>query len=164
MSLKIETGEKNEILRKKSEPVSVIDKKTAKFIKDMVKAMKEEKGVGLAAPQVGVNQRIIIVTLDGDIIVPMVNPDIIDHSDETEFGEEGCLSLPGKWGQVERYREIIVQFKDLKGEKRILKLEKFNARVVQHEIDHLDGILFTDYLKAEDNILNVMNQNMTERL
>jgi peptide deformylase len=113
---------------------------------------------------VGVSERVIIVFFDGKMTIPMINPEIISHSDETEFGEEGCLSLPGKWGQVERYREILVQFKDWKGEKRVLKLEGFNARIVQHEIDHLDGILFTDYLKAEDNILNVINQNETERL
>jgi len=164
MTLKIETGEGNEVLRKKSGIVTAVDKKILKLIKDMEKAMKEEKGVGLAAPQVGVNKRLIIVLLDNKITVPMINPDIIDHSNETEYGEEGCLSLPGKWGQVERYKQIVVQFRDTKGEKRVLKLEGFNARVVQHEIDHLDGILFTDYLKTEDNILNVMNQREIERL
>ena len=164
MSLKIETGEGNEVLRKKSENVSAIDKKIMKLIKDMEKTMKGEKGVGLAAPQVGVSKRLIIVLLDNKITVPMINPDIIDHSNETEYGEEGCLSLPGKWGQVERFKQIAVQFIDSKGTKRVLKLEGFNARVVQHEIDHLDGILFTDYLKTEDNILNVMNQKEIERL
>ena len=164
MSLKIETGENNEVLRKKSEPVRAVDKKILKLIKDMVKAVKDERGVGLAAPQVGVNKRLIIVFLDNKITVPMINPDIIDHSNETEYGEEGCLSLPGKWGQVERYKQIVVQFRDAKSEKRLLKLEGFNARIVQHEIDHLDGILFTDYLKTEDNILNVLNQKEIERL
>jgi len=164
MSLKIETGEENEILRKKSGNVSAIDKKIIKLVKDMEKAMKAEKGVGLAAPQVGVNKRLIIVLLDNKITVPMINPDIIDHSYETEYAEEGCLSLPGKWGQVERFKQIVVQYIDSKGAKRVIKLEGFNARVVQHEVDHLDGILFTDYLKAEDNILNVMNQKETERL
>jgi len=164
MALKIETGENNEILRKKAEQVGVIDKKILKLIKDMEKSMKDEKGVGLAAPQVGVSKRVIIILFDGKMAIPMINPEITSHSDKTEYGEEGCLSLPGKWGQVERYREILVQFKDWKGEKRALKLEGFNARIVQHEIDHLDGILFTDYLEAEDNILNVINQNETERL
>jgi peptide deformylase len=164
MSLKIETGEENEVLRKKSGNISAIDKKILKLIKDMEKAMKEEKGVGLAAPQVGVNKRLIIVLLDNKITVPMINPDIIDHSNETEYGEEGCLSLPGKWGQVERFKQITVQYRDIKGEKRLLKLEGFNARIVQHEIDHLDGILFTDYLKTEDNIMNVLNQKEIERL
>jgi peptide deformylase len=164
MTLKIETGEGNAILRKKSESLSLIDKKISKLIKDMEKAMKEEKGVGLAAPQVGVNKRIIIVFMDGKSVIPMINPEIIDYSKETEFGEEGCLSLPGKWGQVERYRQILVQYKDEKGDKRVLRLEGFNARIVQHEIDHLDGILFTDYIQVSSDVLNMMTQDQTERL
>lgn len=162
--LKIETGTENEILRKKSEPVLSIDKKILKLIKEMGIAMKKQKGVGLAAPQVGINQRLILVTLDNKIVVPMINPKIISHSDFVEFGEEGCLSIPGKWGQVRRYSEIIVEYLDEKEDKKILKLNSFNARVVQHEIDHLDGILFIDYLDAEDNILNVMNQKGIEML
>jgi len=164
MSLTIETGDQNTVLRKKSEPVKVITKKTAKLIKEMGKTMKAEKGVGLAAPQVGENSRIIVTLLNGKNVVPMINPEIIDHSDKTDIGEEGCLSLPGQWGNVERYHEITVKYQDEKGQERILKLEGFNARVVQHETDHLDGILFTDYLDAEDNLLNVMSQRETERL
>ncbi len=164
MSLTIETGEENEILRKKSKEVKKIDKKLLKFIKEMDKSMKSEKGVGLAAPQVGKNIRLIIVLLNNEIVIPMVNPKITTHSDNVESGEEGCLSLPGIWGQVKRYKEITVQFLDVKGEKRMLKLEGFNARIVQHEIDHLDGILFTDYMDAEDALLNVMNKKEIERL
>lgn len=164
MTLKIETGQDNKILRKKSEVVKKIDKKTVKFIKEMEKEMKAEKGVGLAAPQVSKNIRIIVTLLNNENMIPMINPEIIDHSDEVVMGEEGCLSLPGVWGRVKRYKEITVQFQDLKGEKRILKLEDFNARIVQHEIDHLDGILFTDYLDAENTLLNVMNQQEIERL
>ena len=164
MSLKIQTGQGNEILRKKSRSVKVIDRKILKLIREMGRAMKSEKGVGLAAPQVGESLRIIVVLLDGKNTVPMINPDITDHSYETECGEEGCLSLPGKWGQVQRYKTILVKYIDEKGEKRILKLEGFNARVAQHEIDHLDGILFTDYLKIEDEIQDVLFQKEVERL
>lgn len=164
MRLQIETGDGNEILRKKSTPVKEVDKKILKLIKDMEVSMADEKGVGLAAPQVGVNKRVIIVTLDDKKIMPMINPEITDHSGETICGEEGCLSLPGIWGQVERYQQIVVKFLNEKGHKMILKLDNFNARVVQHEIDHLDGILFTDYMKTEDGLLNVMMQKETERL
>lgn len=164
MTLTLETGENNEILRSKSTPVKIIDKKLQKFIRDMGETMTAEKGVGLAAPQVGLNKRLIVVLLDNKIIVPMVNPEITMHSDELDFGEEGCLSLPGEWGQVKRYRTIRVQFQDEKGERRQLQLDDFNARVVQHEIDHLDGILFTDYLETEDNLLNAMNHREIERL
>ncbi|MBU1017418.1 peptide deformylase [Patescibacteria group bacterium] len=164
MTLKIETGKENEILRTMSVPVKTIDKKILKLLKEMGKSMKEEKGVGLAAPQVGHNIRMILVLLDNKILVPMINPQITAHSDATDMGEEGCLSLPGIWGNVGRYHEITIEYQDEKGAKRILKLECFNARVVQHEIDHLNGVLFTDYLDAEDSLLNVMSQKETERL
>ena len=84
----------------------------------------------------------------------MINPEITSHSSETVCGEEGCLSLPGQWAEIDRYKEITVQFLNEKGEKRSLKLDKLNARIVQHEIDHLDGILFTDYLNNLNNVLN----------
>ena len=164
MNLKIQTGTENEILRQKSKSVNSVDKKILKFIKDMEKFMKKSKGIGLAAPQVGVGKRIILVTLGEKKVVPMVNPEILTHSDITEFAEEGCLSIPGKWGQVRRYKEITVQFLDKKNQSKTLKLDGLNARIVQHEIDHLDGILFTDYLDAEDSALNVMSQKETEIL
>ncbi len=164
MALSLETGEDNEILRKKSKPVQSVDKKLLKFIKEMEVAVKKEKGVGLAAPQVGLNQRIIVVLLDNKKVVPMINPEITSYSDEIALGEEGCLSLPGKWGQVKRYQAINVKYLDERGGMKHVKLEDFNARVVQHEIDHLDGILFTDYLNAEESLLNVMHQPETERL
>ncbi len=164
MPLTIETGEANETLRNKSKPIKTIDKKTTKLLKAMEKCMKKEKGVGLAAPQVGQNIRMVLVLLNNKNLVPMINPEITSHSSATDVGEEGCLSLPGQWGNVERYHEITVACQNEKGEKRTLKLEGFNARVVQHEIDHLDGILFTDYLDAEDSLLNVMRQGETERL
>ena len=164
MKLKIETGDINEILRKKAAPVKTVDKKILKLIKDMEVSLFEEKGVGLAAPQVGVSQRVILVLVDGKKVMPMINPEITDHSDKTEYGEEGCLSLPGKWGQVQRYKQIIVKFQNEKGQNMMLKMDDFNARIVQHEIDHLDGILFTDYLNEEDNMLNLMRQKESERL
>ena len=163
MALEIETGENNEILRKKSGRIKAIDKKILRLIKDMEKILKKEGGVGLAAPQVGESIRLILVLLDSKNLIPMINPEITAHSEETEYAEEGCLSLPGQWGDVKRYKKITVSYLDTKGEKRTLKLKKFNARVVQHEVDHLDGILFTDYLE-EAHFLNVMEQKEIERL
>ena len=157
MLFSIETGTENEILRKKSELINSIDRTILKLIKDMKATMKKEKGIGLAAPQVGFNVRVILVTLDNKSVVPMINPKIILHSNATEFGEEGCLSVPGKWAQIKRYSEITVEYLDEKGSQQTLKLNELNARVVQHEIDHLDGILFTDYLESENNILNIID-------
>lgn len=144
MPLKIELGEDNPILRRKSEPIKIIDKKLKKFIKDMIATMKDAKGVGIAAPQVGVNERVCIVTLDGKKPMAMINPKITLVSKEKVWGEEGCLSLPDRWGEVERHQAITVTYTDEKEKQVTLKLKDFNARVVQHEIDHLDGILFID--------------------
>lgn len=145
MILKLELGKDNPILRKKSKPIKSIDKKLKKFIKDMIATMHEAKGVGIAAPQVGVNDRLCIVTLNDKKVVPMINPEIIYKSDEKEWGEEGCLSLPKEFGDVERSKEITVTYLDESENQITLKLKDFNARVVQHEIDHLDGVLFIDY-------------------
>lgn len=148
MQLSLQTGTENEILRKISVPVRQITKDIRNFAKDMVKAMDREGGVGLAAPQVGRNIRLIICKLNpgekNEVIVPMVNPELVEISEECEEGEEGCLSLPEVWGKVVRPTFITLKYQTLKGESRILELDHFNARIVQHEIDHLNGILFTD--------------------
>ena len=152
--LEIIYGADNPILRKKSVPVKTIDKKLVKYIKEMKVAMKKAKGVGLAAPQVGNNIRLALVTINKKVM-PIINPEIISKSEEIELGEEGCLSLPGVWGKVNRHKAITLKYQDEKGDEKILKLKDFNARVVQHEIDHLDGILFIDYLEKSEEVLGV---------
>lgn len=105
-------------------------------------------GCGLAAPQVDVLKRVIVILLnqqtDQEVILPMINPEIVFHSELTKIDTEGCLSVPDYFDEVERYAEIVVKFLDKKGREQMLKLTDLNARVVQHEIDHLDGILFVD--------------------
>lgn len=153
--LKVETGTANQILRQISQPVKKIDKNISKLIQNMEQTMFEDNGCGLAAPQVGVHQRIIVVLLnqqtDQEIVLPMINPEIVFHSKETNLDTEGCLSVPGVFDVVKRWDEIVIKFLDKKGREQMLKLNDLNARVVQHEIDHLDGILFVDKLveKAE---------------
>lgn len=165
MILKIETGQENPILRKKSEIIREVTKKTMKLIKDMEKTMIEAKGVGLAAPQVGVNLRLILITLDNKKVMPLINPKIISFSEETAVDEEGCLSLPGMWGKVRRPREITVEFQGVKGQKMTMNFEEFEARELQHEIDHLDGVLFTDYLEEGDITLsNVSAESEVDRI
>jgi peptide deformylase len=150
--MKVETGTENEILRTKSKPVPAITGELRSFILDMIKTMDAEEGVGLAAPQVGRNIRLIICKINptekNEVIIPMANPTLLSLSEETEKGEEGCLSVPGTWGQVVRHKTILVRYTDLKGKEMTLELTDFNARIIQHEIDHLDGVLFTD--KATD--------------
>ncbi|MBU1992228.1 MAG: peptide deformylase [Patescibacteria group bacterium] len=142
--LKIQTGAKNEFLRKKSEPVKVISKEIVKLAADMKDIVANEKGLGLAAPQVGQNIRVIVVQIE-KMHIPMINPEITQKSKKTEVCEEGCLSLPGKYLNISRACDITVKFLDHKGNEQILKLSKINARVVQHEIDHLNGVLIVDY-------------------
>ncbi len=149
----IETGEDNPVLRAKAKPVARVDKSIKKLASNMIDAMKESDGMGLAAPQVGISKRIVIVLLnyntDHEMIVPLINPEITYFSDDTGKAEEGCLSLPGIYKQVERSKQIRLTYTDTKGKEKMLVLEDMNARVVQHEIDHLDGILFIDRVEKQ---------------
>lgn len=113
----------------------------------MVKTMIADEGVGLAAPQIGQNIRLIIVlTKDGPEI--MFNPKITKTSLRSVWGEEGCLSIPKTFGQVKRKKNVRCEYIDIKGQKRVVDAADMVARIIQHEVDHLDGILFID--KAKD--------------
>lgn len=153
--LKVETGLNNEILRTRSEEIKPNEiKKYEKLGNEMLKYIKDPKNgwVGLAAPQVGVNKRLVIVSLlkdrdDEDFkTVIMINPEILEHSETTDKEEEWCLSVPGATGKVERFLSIKLKYLDTKAKEKILKLSGVSARIVQHEIDHLNGELFVDKL------------------
>ena len=138
------------LLREKSEKIG-LEKIKANGLKelcaDMIKTMKEKDGVGLAAPQVGKNIRLIAInTKDGPKI--MINPKIMNKSWAKEWNEEGCLSVPGVYGKVRRNKKINCVYLDKKGQKTKIQAEGLLAFVIQHETDHLDGILFID--KAKD--------------
>ena len=148
--LKIVTGEENPILRAVSTEVKTFNSELKSFAKQMKEAMIKAKGLGIAAPQVGKNIRIFIVTLnygsENEMMIYMVNPKILKFSTETEVAEEGCLSLPGVYGNVERSIIVSVEFYNLDGARQEIELEGLNARIVQHENDHIDGVLFVDKL------------------
>ncbi len=146
------TGETTAVLRTVAEPVTEVNQDILDLAKEMRKTMKAEKGVGLAAPQVGVSQRIILATID-KVVMLMVNPQIVSFSADTDICEEGCLSLPGQWGKVSRAKRIKLTFIDENGDEVNTELSDLNARVVQHEIDHLNGILFTDRLVKESAVM-----------
>ena len=135
-----------------SAPVATIDDATRRLIDDMVSTMYAAPGVGLAAPQVGVRKRIIVVDpTDGEgnpRLVRMVNPEITARSDELVEHEEGCLSLPEFYEILERPRAIEVRFLDADGGQRSLATDGLLARCIQHEMDHLDGVIFVDRLSA----------------
>ncbi len=134
------------ILRTKAEPVADITDDVRTLITDMFETMYAEDGVGLAAPQVGIGQRVIVVDPRDEGVEPfaLVNPQIQSASDETEKGEEGCLSLPGLKELVDRSTTVVVTGLSDAGEPVTIEAEGLLARILQHEIDHVDGILFID--------------------
>lgn len=140
------------ILRRKAKSVDRFDGDLQKLIDDMVDTMREAPGVGLAAPQVGISERIIVVeyALDDSKedapkkLFTMLNPEIKEMSAETELGIEGCLSVPGFQGEVERSLAITVKGLNRHGQPMKVKAKGWLARIFQHEIDHINGIVFTD--------------------
>jgi len=144
--MEILTGENNKTLKQKSLPVKHIDAGARKLIEQMKEVMKQNNGVGLAAIQVGEPTRIIICEID-DKFYTLINPEITKFFSKTSVMEEGCLSLPNIYGEVERPEKIIVKAIDFDGKKVKIKAFGLLARVIQHEIDHLDGILFIDKAK-----------------
>ena len=136
----------NPVLSKKAEPVVKITQKELRLIQDMIDTMYQEDGVGLAAPQVGVSKQIIVVSPNakwGEERV-YINPEVIESSEEQEVGLEGCLSVPGISCEVRRPKQIRLKATDSKGLKLLEEFQSFPARVIQHEIDHLNGILLID--------------------
>lgn len=136
------------VLRKKCKRVRKIDKKIKKLVVDITQTMKKNQGIGLAAPQVGVLKRAITVQTDlkDQRILVLVNPKILKKSKETETGEEGCLSFPDIFLKIKRAKKIEIEGLDINGKKVKIKAQGLLARVFQHEIDHLDGILFFNRL------------------
>ncbi|NTV89138.1 MAG: peptide deformylase [Clostridiales bacterium] len=133
----------DEVLRKKSREVEIVDDKIVTLLKDMADTMYgTNNGVGLAAPQVGVLKRVVVIDI-GDGLLELVNPVVKSASGEQKY-VEGCLSVPGIWGEVTRPENVEVEALDGKGKKRVIKADGMLAVVLSHEIDHLDGILFKD--------------------
>lgn len=157
----------NDVLRKKAHTVTKFDDELRALIDDMVETMRDAPGVGLAAPQVGILQRLVVIEY-GDVedetvppkLYAVVNPEITRMSNEKEMGVEGCLSIPGFVGDVERSTAIVVKGQNRNGQNVKYKLDGWVARIFQHEIDHLEGVLFTDLAEeiwqpSEDYVDNV---------
>lgn len=134
----------DEILKKKSKEVEVIDEKLKILIEDMIETLHKYNGLGLAAPQVGVLKRVVVIDLyeEGDLFV-LINP-IIKKEKGKQIVDEGCLSFPNKFAKVERPEEVEVEFLNENGEKMKLKATGLLAQAISHEIDHLNGELFID--------------------
>ena len=138
------------ILRKISEPISVVNSETKKLMDDMLETMYAAPGIGLAAIQIGILKRLVVIDISKETEkrqpIFLVNPEIIYRSKETSVYEEGCLSLPGQFAEVERPAECSIKYVDYFGKEKELKANGLLATCIQHEIDHLNGILFIDYL------------------
>ena len=142
--------EPNAILRKKSLPVDKVDKNLQKLMDDMLETMYAAPGIGLAAIQIGVAKRVIVIDIEQKEgqkkPIFFVNPEIIEKSKNNSIYEEGCLSVPGQFAEIERPDCCHVRYLDYDGVKKKIKARGMLATCIQHEIDHLEGILFIDYL------------------
>ena len=142
------------ILKKKAEKVMVVDDSIRQLLNDMLETMYADAGVGLAAPQIGISKRIVVIDVEQQDIEQdelikgnplfLVNPEIIWHSDEIVCGEEGCLSVPGQRAEVERYAQVKVHYIDKEGKEQEILGDGLLSICLQHELDHLDGILYID--------------------
>ena len=140
------------VLRQGAEEVVEINGEILKLIKDMQETL-EDNGIGLAAPQVGISKRILVVDLTkskGDRKIALINPRIVYKSRETADYEEGCLSVPDVWGTVNRPKSIKIKGTLISGKTMMIDADDLFARVLQHEMDHLDGKLFIDYLNSDE--------------
>ncbi len=172
--LQIEIPDDNRVLKTRSHNAKPpFGPKFKQLIEDMFETMDAANGVGLAAPQIGINQRITVITIpaeeeqlpDGSVVETapeqnyvLINPEIIKSSDEEEIGQEGCLSLPGRYGDVPRRAWVTVEYTAMDGKRyRIRKAAGLLARALQHEIDHLDGILFTERMRDLSTLRDYRN-------
>ncbi|MBR4958165.1 MAG: peptide deformylase [Phascolarctobacterium sp.] len=130
------------VLRQTAAEVTKIDKKLIKLLKDMADTMYAAEGVGLAAPQIGVSKRIVVIDV-GDGIIEMINP-VIVNKEGSVVGGEGCLSVPEYEGEVERAEKVECEFTDRSGKRYLIETDGLLAIAIQHELDHLDGVLFID--------------------
>jgi peptide deformylase len=157
------------LLRKKAKKVHRFDAELKAVVDDMLETMHASNGLGLAAPQIGVSERVIVVELPEDYEEPeagrvyaLINPEVVSTSDETVAGQEGCLSVPGIVGEVERFQSITLKARTVKGRPVRISTQGFTARVFQHEIDHLDGVVFVDRVAGPDKLHRLTADGETE--
>ncbi|MFZ9740767.1 MAG: peptide deformylase [Candidatus Nanopelagicaceae bacterium] len=156
MKLIIEGSEDDKVLHRKARRVDKIDDTIRTICGRMEELMLQHNGVGISGNQVGLLKRIIVI-LDGEQVVHMINPEIVIAPNEWEMGEEGCLSIPQTFIHKKRLKTIKVKYRDRKGKPHIQEYSGLTARVIQHEIDHLDGILMIDENEQEEHIQNLHN-------
>jgi len=139
--------------------VEEVNDEIRQLLDDMVDTMRHEDGVGLAAVQVGVHKRILVMEID-DQVYHVINPEIIESSEEENIYDEGCLSFPGQRASVTRPKRVKVKFLDYDGKEQILECDELMATCIQHEIDHLNGVVFIDHVSKmkHDMVMNKMKK------
>ncbi len=147
MALRTIRTDEDPILRKKSRTVEKFDDRLKTLIEDMYETMDNAQGVGLAAPQIGILKRLIVIDDNEQTRTALINPEIVEK-DGSEVSYEACLSVPEKQGEVERATHIVVDYVDADNNKKQLEAKDMLARILQHEIDHLNGVLYTDIAKS----------------
>ncbi len=170
MTVRAIITEPNKILRQVSQPVESVGDEERKLMKDMLETMYDANGIGLAAIQIGVPKRIIVMDLskDGEKREPryFVNPIIKNKNEKKNTYEEGCLSVPNQFAEIDRPSRCEVEYLDFNGDKKILKADGLLATCIQHEMDHLEGILFIDYLSKlkKSMIIKKLSKNKFNRI
>lgn len=139
------------VLRRRAKRVSSIDHSIQQLIDDMTESMRAASGVGLAAPQIGVPLRVIVLQMPDEEPVVIINPEVVKRKGEREVSE-GCLSVPGYRGEIKRSLSITVKGRDRQGKEIRIKAEELLAQALEHELDHLNGVLFLDRLESEDKL------------
>jgi len=151
-----------DVLRQKAKKVSIIDNSIQKLIDDMIETMLESGGVGLAAPQIGVSLRVVVLKMpEEEECIVLINPEVVKRSGEREL-TEACLSVPGYYGEIKRAEKIIVKGLDRKGQKIRIRAEGLMAQALEHELDHLNGTLYIDHIEDEAKLYKVKPQEQTE--
>lgn len=136
------------ILNKKAREVEKIDNRILQLLDDMEETMGDANGLGLAAPQIGILKRLVVVDMqDGNGVMKMINPKITKKSDETQENLEGCLSIPGKSGLVDRPKSLVLEYTDVNGENVVVDCDEYKAVCICHELDHLEGVLYPQLAK-----------------
>ena len=142
------------VLRQKAKRVSVIDSSIQRLIDDMVETMQQANGVGLAAPQVGVSLRVVVLQIPGEEPIVIINPKMVKRAGEREV-TEGCLSVPGYAGEIKRSVSVTVKGWDRQGKAIRLKATNLMAQALEHELDHLNGVLYIDHVESRDKLHRV---------
>ncbi len=148
------------VLKQKAKRVSRIDSSIQRLIDNMVETMQEANGVGLAAPQVGVPLRVIVLKMPDEVPMAIINPKMVKRAGEQEV-TEGCLSVPGYIGEIKRSASVTVKGQDRQGKAIRIKATGLMAEALEHEIDHLNGILYVDHIESQDKLHRVETLDKT---